>query len=422
MKKSPAINPKLAKGGWYIRLRRVASASLGAWRATDPEGIGELSELYSLADGAEVVAFFGDDIHRIYQIEQWLGVFEKLNEKHKVNIICRQHPVTTYLRTKTKLPIFSIYDFFTMTDAIIKKDYKVVLYVNNSSMNFQPLAAKRAFHVHLNHGESDKMSMTSRQMYAYDFVAVAGEAAKDRLKNSLMVADGSKEWVIGRPQLDVLDSPLQINTARKILLYAPTWQGDQEANNYSSLDIYGKKIMKALLAQPNSTVIYKPHPRIVENKMPAGKKLHLEILKLIDEANKKDSAANHQFIVGDPLQALQVADLLIADVSSVTIDYLYLQPNGVLLICDRRSDSELFNKVAPVSTAIPIIDSKNIDKIENLIQEYLVQYPRRDDYNKIRTYYFGEGSPGSSLKRFIEMITELIQRRNTRVSQMPDLP
>jgi hypothetical protein len=421
MKKVPTTNPNLAQGGWYVRLRRVASAALGAWRATDPEGIGELSELYSLNDGAEVVAFFGDDVHRIYQIEQWINVFEKLNEKHKVHIICRQHPVTTYLRTKTKLPIFSIYDFFTLTDAIIEKNYKVILYVNNSSMNFQTLAAKKSFHVHLNHGESDKMSMTSRQMYAYDFVAVAGQAAKDRLKNSLMVADDSKEWVIGRPQLDLLIEPLAVDKSRKILIYAPTWQGDQEANNYSSLDIYGKKIMKALLDQPNATVIYKPHPRIVENKISERKKHHQQILKLIDEANAKNPTANHQFLTGDPMPVLQVADLLIADVSSVTTDYLYLQPNGVLFICDRRTNTSLFNQVAPVSKAIPIIDSSNIAELSGLVKEYLVNYPRRDEYNQIRTYYFGEGGPGASLNRFTQMVTDLIQRRDDRVAQMPDL-
>ncbi len=422
MKKAPINNPKLSKGGWYIRLRRMAGAAVGAWRATDPEGIGELDDLYSLQDGAEVVAFFGDDVHRIYQIEQWVKPLEKLNEKHKVHIICRQHPVTTYLRKITKLPTFSIYDFFTLTDAIIEKNYKVVLYVNNSTMNFQPLAAKRAFHVHLNHGESDKMSMTSRQMYAYDFVAVAGQAAKDRLNNSLMVADGSKEWVIGRPQLDVLQPPIEVDETRKILLYAPTWQGDQEANNYSSVDIYGEKIMKALLAQENATVFYKPHPRIVENKIPHWKNLHQNILSLIEDANKKDPKANHQFITGDPLRVLQIADLLIADVSSVTIDYLYLKPDGVLLICDRRSNSELFKQVAPVSAAVPNIDKNNINEIEKMITNYLVNYPRRDEYQKIRNYYFGEGNPGDSLNKFISMITELINRRDLRVAQMPDLP
>ena len=289
-------------------------------------------------------------------------------------------------------------------------------------MNFQPLAAKKSFHVHLNHGESDKMSMTSRQMYAYDFVAVAGQAAKDRLRNSLMVADDSKAWVIGRPQLDVLSEPLAVDQSRRILIYAPTWQGDQEANNYSSLDVYGKKIMKALLGQPNATVIYKPHPRIVDNKVPEWRKFHQQIIKMIDEANANNPVAEHKFMTGDPMPALQAGDLLIADVSSVTTDYLYLQPEGVLFICDRRTNTELFNQVAPVSKAIPIIDSSNIDQLPELIQEYLVNYPRREEYNQIRTYYFGEGGPGASLNRFIKMISDLIRTRDERVAQMPELP
>jgi CDP-glycerol glycerophosphotransferase (TagB/SpsB family) len=228
--------------------------------------------------------------------------------------------------------------------------------------------------------------------------------------------------VIGRPQLDVLQPPIEVDKTRKILLYAPTWQGDQEANNYSSLDIYGEKIMKALLAQEKATVFYKPHPRIVENKIPQWKNLHQNILSLIENANKKDPKANHQFITGDPLRVLQIADLLIADVSSVTIDYLYLKPDGVLLICDRRSNGELFKQVAPVSAAIPNIDKNNINEIEKMIRDYLVNYPRRDEYQKIRNYYFGEGNPGDSLNKFISMITELINRRDLRVAQMPDLP
>jgi CDP-glycerol glycerophosphotransferase (TagB/SpsB family) len=122
------------------------------------------------------------------------------------------------------------------------------------------------------------------------------------------------------------------------------------------------------------------------------------------------------------LRVLQIADLLIADVSSVTIDYLYLKPDGVLLICDRRSNSELFKQVAPVSAAVPNIDKNNIDEIEKMITDYLVNYPRRDEYQKIRNYYFGEGNPGDSLNKFISMITELINRRDLRVAQMPDLP
>jgi len=57
-----------------------------------------------------------------------------------------------------------------------------------------------------------------------------------------------------------------------------------------------------------------------------------------------------------------------------------------------------------------------------LVKEYLVNYPRRDEYNQIRTYYFGEGGPGASLNRFTQMVSDLIQRRDNRVAEMPELP
>ncbi|MFM7139842.1 MAG: CDP-glycerol--glycerophosphate glycerophosphotransferase, partial [Actinomycetes bacterium] len=218
---------------WYLRIRRMAGAAYHAWIANDPEAITEFQDVKNNSLNFEVLAYFGDDLSRSYQLQQWLPVFEELNKTHKVQIICRQYPTTKHIRKLTKLPVNSVYDFFTLTDLIESNNYKVILYVNNSFTNFQAMAAKKAFHVHLNHGESDKMSMTSRQMYAYDVVAVAGQAAKDRLANALIVKDENKEVVIGRPQLDLLSKPLEVPRERKILVYAPTWHGDQEANNYT---------------------------------------------------------------------------------------------------------------------------------------------------------------------------------------------
>jgi len=216
---------------WYLRIRRMGGAAYHAWIANDPKAISEFKDIKNNSQNYEVLAYFGDDVSRSYQIAQWLPVYEELNKTHKVQIICRQFPTTKHLRKLTSLPVNSVYDFFTLTDLIESNNYKVVLYVNNSFTNFQAMAAKKAFHVHLNHGESDKMSMTSRQMYAYDVVAVAGQAAKDRLRNALIVSDENKEVVIGRPQLDLLQKPLEVNAGRKVLVYAPTWEGDQEANN-----------------------------------------------------------------------------------------------------------------------------------------------------------------------------------------------
>jgi len=346
-------------------------------------------------------------------------VRQELNKTHKVQIICRQFPTTKNLRKLTSLPVNSVYDFFTLTDLIESNNYKVVLYVNNSFTNFQAMAAKRAFHVHLNHGESDKMSMTSRQMYAYDVVAVAGQAAKDRLRNALIVSDDNKEVVIGRPQLDLLQKPLEVNAGRKVLVYAPTWEGDQEANNYSSVDVYGEQIISAMLKVANATVLYKPHPKVTTSPNSEIANAHKKILGLLDFANAKDPSAKHKLVTGDPMPVLQVAHLLVSDVSAVTIDYLYLKPQGAMLMCDRRSNVNEFAKVAPVSKAVTVITKDNINSIDKLISGHVSGQVDRTSYDSMRNYYFGDTKPGSSINRFIAMVDDLIKRRDKKVLDLP---
>ena len=404
---------------WYLRIRRMGGAAYHAWIANDPQAITEFKELKNNSQNYEVLAYFGDDVSRSYQIAQWLPVYEELNKTHKVQIICRQYPTTKHLRKLTTLPVNSVYDFFTLTDLIQSNNYKVVLYVNNSFTNFQAMAAKRAFHVHLNHGESDKMSMTSRQMYAYDVVAVAGQAAKDRLRNALIVSDDNKEVVIGRPQLDLLQQSLEVDPGRKVLVYAPTWEGDQEANNYSSVDVYGEQIVSAMLKVTNATVLYKPHPKVVTSPKPKMAHAHKKILSLLDSANAKNPSAKHRLVTGDPMPVLQVADLLVSDVSAVTIDYLYLKPLGAMLMCDRRSNVNEFSQVAPVSKAVTVITKDNINSIDKLISDHVLGQVDRSSYDSMRKYYFGDTKPGSSINRFIEMVDDLIKRRDKKVLELP---
>jgi hypothetical protein len=404
---------------WYLRFRRMGGAAYQAWMANDPKAVSEFKDLMNSQKDYEVLAYFGDDVSRSYQITQWLPVYEELNKTHKVQIICRQFPTTKHLRKLTSLPVNSVYDFFTLTDLIESNNYKVVLYVNNSFTNFQAMAAKRAFHVHLNHGESDKMSMTSRQMYAYDVVAVAGQAAKDRLKNALIVNDENKEVVIGRPQLDLLQKPLEVNVGRKVLAYAPTWEGDQEANNYSSVDVYGEQIISAMLKVANATVLYKPHPKVTTSPNSQIANAHKKILSLLESVNSKDPNAKHKLVTGDPMPVLQVADLLVSDVSAVTIDYLYLKPQSAMLMCDRRSNVNDFAQVAPISKAVTVITKENINNIEKLISDHVSGQVDRNSYDSMRNYYFGDVKPGSSINRFIAMVDDLIKRRDKRVLELP---
>src|SRR5699024_12119185 len=92
--------------------------------------------------------------------------------------------------------------------------------------------------------ESDKLSMVSNKAKAYDKVFVAGQAAVDRHRKALLDFDVSKLVRVGRPQLDVQrPSELSESTARTVM-YAPTWEGENESNNYTSVDLFVPKIVE----------------------------------------------------------------------------------------------------------------------------------------------------------------------------------
>ncbi|HEX6936788.1 MAG TPA: CDP-glycerol--glycerophosphate glycerophosphotransferase, partial [Actinomycetes bacterium] len=76
-------------------------------------------------------------------------------------------------------------------------DFKLGIYVNNGNRNFQSLNNPRMLHVHVNHGESDKLSSFSNQVKAYDRVFVAGQVALDRYREALIAFDERKVVMVG---------------------------------------------------------------------------------------------------------------------------------------------------------------------------------------------------------------------------------
>ena len=54
------------------------------------------------------------------------------------------------------------------------------------------------------------------------------------------------------------------------MLYAPTWEGDADYNDYTSVDTIGREIVRAILAVPDVRIVYKPHPKVVTSRTPAS--------------------------------------------------------------------------------------------------------------------------------------------------------
>jgi hypothetical protein len=394
-----------------------ASISPNLLRATEGDPV-QAESAAQLGISAAVVAYFADSPGRTYQIRQWLPVFERLRERHDVLLVVRSVNSFNLLAEETTLPLVFARRLRDLEDVLITTDPKVCLYVNNSTHNFQPLSWRRALHVHLNHGESDKVSMASNQVKAYDVVFVAGEAAEQRYLENLIAFDGERLVRVGRPQLD-LELPSVLESAsRPTLMYAPTWEGDTRAMDYTSLPKYGAALVKDLLADGGFSIVYKPHPRVEEGS-PAVTSAHKWIVKALASANASLPSSDRHVveIEGDILPLFGACDVLVCDVSSVALDWLYLRTDAPLWLCDPYDDRDRLVRASPLADKTGVIDGSVGEDLVSVLRASIGDEAQLAAREEARRFYFGELAPGESTRRFLEALDEVIVRRDALVEE-----
>ena len=411
-----------------IRAAALAVVRSSAWTKTSRwiRGKEDWTAMEYNYDGAyisaEVVVYFGDPGSKFYQLEQWIPVLEELNRSHKVAIVIRRPSSLIKARELTSLPLALKRRFDPLHTFYHANDFRLALYVNNGVTNFQSIGYAPMVHVHVNHGESDKLSMVSNQAKAYDRVFVAGQAAIDRHRRVLLDFDENKLVRVGRPQLDVARPPELAKSPRRTVMYAPTWEGENESNNYSSVDLFGPQIVEALLSLENTRLIYKPHPRIEKSKDPHVQSANERIYELIEEANESNEFAAddnrcHQVLMqGDVLAMFDSVDALITDVSSVGLDFLYLCPQKPLVLTDRRNDVAKLHRDAPVSRATPVINCDTASNLVTFLTNALAHDSDTNTREQLREYYFGQGGRGTSTRLFTEAVSALITQRDNDLS------
>ena len=360
-----------------------------------------------------VIAYFGDDPTRTYQLVQWLDVLSTLDERHPVGIVVRDSASAAVLAARTTLPVRTAPTFAELTELYGELDARVVLYCNNSSKNFESLVDGRMLHVHINHGESDKQSMASNNAKAYDRVFVAGEAAVQRHAAGLLEFDCGRLVRTGRPQLDLRPAPLLSPSERRTILYAPTWEGDAEYNDYTSVDTLGPDIVRAILAVPGARLVYKPHPKVTTSLTPAVQARHREIMALVSEAAAHEPEAGHvQILEGDILAVMPDCDAIVTDVSSVGLDWLYLRTDRPIFLTDRHQDAERLRQEVPVSRCADVIDQSHLPGLAALLCARLEHDEHHLARLAMRHHYFDDLQVGDSTHRFLEAVSELVTLRD----------
>jgi hypothetical protein len=358
---------------------------------------------------AAVLAYFADDPTRSYQLIQWLPVLEQLDLHHPVAIVARDESTVEVLRGRTALPIELVATFPELHDFYAGTDAKVVLYCNNSMLNFQSLLDARKLHVHINHGESDKQSMASNNAKAYDRVFVAGEAAVQRYVAELMELDTDRLVRIGRPQLDLRPPAILEPSERRTVLYAPTWEGDADYNDYTSLDTMGVDIVREVLAVPDVRLVYKPHPKIASSQTPAIRHAHQAILAIIEAAGPEHQAV----VVGDILAVMPDCDAMITDVSSVGLDWLYLRTEKPIFVTDKHHDADRLRREVPVSRCADVLDLHDgAEGLAELVAARLTHDEHHLARVAMRHHYFDDHQVGDSTARFVESVGELVALRD----------
>lgn len=356
-----------------------------------------------------VTAYFAGDPSRTYQLIQWLEVLEILNDVHPVCVVLRDPASAPVIESRTALPVFTAETLPELTELYAALDAKVVLYCNNSVQNFESLLDGRRLHVHINHGESDKQSMASNNAKAYDRVFVAGEAAVQRYVSGLLEFDGGRLVRVGRPQLDLRRTPLVAPSARRTILYAPTWEGDAEYNDYTSVDIMGESIVRAILSVPDVRLVYKPHPKITTSRTPAVAGAHLDILRVIAEAARHDPSAGHvPVLVGDILAVMLGCDAMVTDVSSVGLDWLYLHTDKPIFLTDRHGDVEQLRQQIPISRCADVVHHGDVEELATLLRDRLERDEHQLARMAMRHHYFDDLHVGDSTARFLGAVSELV--------------
>lgn len=355
----------------------------------------------------QIAVYFADTKVNLYQIRQWYAPLAELADTYRVAIIARSPSTVLALWDESPVPAYYLRRVADLEHFVQEQDLRIVFYVNQNAKNFQMFRYGRMWHVFINHGESDKMYMTTNQFKAYDYSFVAGRAAIDRLSHKLWDFDMDRKAIqIGRPQADHFAGDLPYTPDdRTVVLYAPTWEGDREAAAYGSIASHGVALVDALLATGRHRVIYRPHPRSGVAD-PDYRAANLAIIAAIAKANAADPSAQHVFDDGPTLGwQLAAADVAITDISAMVYDRL---ATGRPLIVTR-----------PVSPAAEIDETGYLGACEWLLASDasdIVAIAERvqvdeDAQKRLKFWverHFGDTSPGEATRRFRAAISRLM--------------
>lgn len=200
---------------------------------------------------------------------------------------------------------------------------ELVFYANNGQQNRRMISAHPAkAHIQLLHGDSDKPPSYSPLTKNYDYVFVAGQMAIDRYARNGVTIPAERFRIVGRPQVNAIEKSASASSDQTpCIVYMPTWRGFHEDTQFSSLDRANDILDTVLNGETPVKVLFKPHP--MSYKDPDWKRFEEKISATLSK--KRSNGSSGTFSSDDtlPFDLYNQADIMVTDISSVLIDFLY---------------------------------------------------------------------------------------------------
>lgn len=374
-----------------------------------------------------------------YQVEVWLSTLEQMQDPGF--ILLRDEALFDSL-APTTIPVICLpgaVDVMSLDLSAIK----VALFPAHVGNSIHLLRLPSIGSAFIGHGDSDKSGSSNPFARAYDQVWVAGEAGERRYEQAgLTFSDGAFVRV-GRPQASMItphipDSPT--------LLYAPTWEGWNKAQEYSSLVQLGPSLIERAL-EAGLRVIYRPHP-LTGHRNPRYRKAHEDILNLLSAqpittvnpdlvlpelSHERSARAREQMIFDasarffeelnpqshvvveahasqlDLATCFNASTAMITDVSSVITDYLASgKPYAVF---NHLNDEDVLRETFPSTSAGSVISSAQ--DFEAFLAILLGTAPDTlAEHRRVLSHeMLGDDTTADSFERAIRALASIAQRR-----------
>ncbi len=392
-----------ARATWRMRQQKRATGFTGPLR-----------QLQTYIDNyqPEVLLHLSGPANAGYQINTWLNTLESLDQR--VLIIVRNKPLFENM-AQTSLPIIRLNNAGELM-MLTFSAASVALYPTNTGNNIHLLRLPNLMSAFIGHGDSDKSASINPFSRVYDELWVAGEAGADRYRKSGLGIHESQYRHVGRPQVHaVSQSPGLGADDVPTLLYAPTWEGVNLEQEYSSVAAIGKSIIKAALSSPKPVrVVYKPHP-FTGRRDAKYHQIHADIMAMIRTA-RGSSGIDHLVVgneTGEPSlnDCFNQSTAMVGDISSVVSDYLASEKPYAVFNHEGTTREEFVHKYP--STAAATILERDGSGISDFLE--VVTGRRPDDFAAARvdlsTYLLGPAE-NRSIEAFQHAIDALAARAN----------